>query len=507
MRLGTALSALIIVETSSPLLAAEHPPEGTAVEEKASESPALNDVVLEEGNVYLVVDGNRRPQPLTSKAVAILRHDGRLYVALGRQGAIIFDISQPGDVRQVEAVPPSASEISGFTLIDGEVWMREVTTAIVPIPPESRSGQGGPLKPSALHEIGFPAPADRGAAGREKESHSKPTEPGREVRILSLQPGGVTLNVGSRDGVRVGDQYSVLRSVSVRGARSEEFLGTELAAVVEVIAVNPDRCLAVLGRGDRVTLEGTVQPRHPDHRSSIVYPRHLIHLGEVSVTLRPILNVVDGIGFGALNNLSVGYWGKGFFVTVLTDPLGFAFTDDGNILLTTLALEAGFDSRPFSIGLGVGINSTSFKKNAFAITQVVRLGARDGLNLELRNSFNLRKKSVYDYGYGGEEEEDVLGFEWGGISGRFNIPLTSRTNLYFEGGGSPVAHFYSEVGLFAWIIGNGDAGSLGLSAAAGAAGFDIDKYYNEQTYEYESVEAMGPLVSLGLDYRFGFKKR
>ncbi len=500
MRIGTAISTIALIGALKPVLAEEIAPPEATIEDARSTPPSVTNVILENGEVILLVDGNRTPLPLSSAAVAILRQEDRLYVALGRHGAVIFDISQPGDVRQVEEVPPSAKEISGFSLVDGEVWMREVTTTIVPMPPASSPSLRDAPSSATLAKHGAPS-----SGGKEK-SPATPPKPGKEVRILSVQPGSVTLNLGARDGVRVGDQYSVLREVRVRGAKSEAFLGTELAAVVEVIAVNPNRCLAVLGRGDRVTPEGIVQSRHPDHRSSNIYPRHLTHLGEISVTLRPILNVVDGIGFGALNNLSASYWGKGFFVQLLTDPLGFAFTNDGNILLTTLALEGGFDSRSFAIGLGVGMNSTSFKKNAFAITQVVRLGARDGLNLELRNSFNLRMKQN-DNDYTGENEEEVLGFEWGGISGRFNIPLTSRTDLYFEGGGSPAAHFYSEVGLFAWIIGNGDAGSLGLSAAAGAAGFDVTSHYNETTYDYEGVEAVGPMISLGLDYRFGFKKR
>jgi hypothetical protein len=246
-----------------------------------------------------------------------------------------------------------------------------------------------------------------------------------------------------------------------------------------------------------------------------VFPRHLTDLAEISITLRPTLNVAGPLGFGAINDLSFTYWGNGLFAGIRLAPLGFAIADNGNALVMNLGAEAGYDARAFAIGLGVGFNAVTFRDNAFSISQNVRLGARDGLNLTVRNLFSLRNHSEYDYDT--QTTTESLGFEWGGLASRLNIPLSGRIALFFEGGGNE-DYFFGDMGVEAWVIGNGDAGSLSISAAAGGAGIMVDSYNDDFDYyyyngtagdeeEHISIETIGPMVSLGLNYRFGFNKR
>ncbi len=461
---------------------------------------------LEDGNVTVSRGTDRTALSLPAKAVAIFQHRDTLYVALGRQGAMVFDISSPKTVHAVQTISAGAEEVTGFALVDGGVWMRMVSTKIVPL-----AGPGN--APAASGNGASAGKQGEAVAADAAPAKKSPTPISRPISILKVENGQATLDVGSADGVQIGDQFSVFRSVTMRGAKQEAFAGTELAAVVEVIAVNEHRCLVSLWRGDRVTAADTVEQKTKDHHRSMVFPRHLTDLGQLSVTLRPILNVDGPIGFGALNNLSVSYWGKHYFVGLVLDPVAFAVTDGGNMGLMNGAVEAGFNSRAFAIGVGAGVHVARFNSPGFATTQTVRLGAKDGLNWEARNTFFLRRRTEYNWdNYSGRytpSEEEVLGFEWGGLSNQLNIPLGSRLTLFFGGGGSS-EWFYGEGGVHAWLRGNGDRGSIGLSAAAGAAGlfasnYDNNDYYYDNNDDEINISAIGPMIALSMDWRFGFR--
>ena len=64
-----------------------------------------------------------------------------------------------------------------------------------------------------------------------------------------------------------------------------------------------------------------------------------------------------------------------------------------------------------------------------------------------------------------------------------------------------MGYAFGEIGIFAWIAGKGDAGSWGLSAAAGGAGIWTKQRLND--WDTKQTTIAGPLVSLGLTHRFG----
>jgi hypothetical protein len=80
--------------------------------------------------------------------------------------------------------------------------------------------------------------------------------------------------------------------------------------------------------------------------------------------------------------------------------------------------------------------------------------------------------------------------------------------MFFGGGGSE-NYAFGEGGVHAWLIGNGDTGSLGLSVAAGGAGLMADNEGDnwDSSVDYVYLETIGPMMSLGLDYRLGFNRR
>ena len=80
-------------------------------------------------------------------------------------------------------------------------------------------------------------------------------------------------------------------------------------------------------------------------------------VAEIGGTLRPIANAGSPLGVGVLADLYGTYWGKGYFVNLMVQPLGLGWTEEGNVVSTAALVEGGYDSRAFSVGLGVGISA------------------------------------------------------------------------------------------------------------------------------------------------------
>jgi hypothetical protein len=362
-----------------------------------------------------------------------------------------------------------------------------------------------------------------------------PPDPERPIRILAVYTGEVKLDVGAQDGVQAGDRFAVFRQRTVETEGDEQFEGEELIAVIEVSAVAEQHAVAELWKGDRVSETDVVRPATGEESSSHVYPRRLSHLGEVSLVLRPLLAVGSTSGFGGLADLTVAYFTKRMFVDVRMQPLGFGWTEDGNIVSASFVAEGGYDGRAFALGLGVGasvvngdidemLENSSIAgasamedgetaepvdwkqrtRAAFTISQQVRLGARDGLHMTV---YNLLMYHRDDSGDG----QDDSGMIYAGTAGKVVVPLAARTFLFVEGGGGLMGYGFGDVGVFTWVRGAGDAGSVGISALAGGAGVwgvRSRKVPDGAGGEYEQTEEIsiaGPLVGVGLTYRFGFR--
>ena len=356
---------------------------------------------------------------------------------------------------------------------------------------------------------------------------------GRPIKILEIFPGEVRIDAGSDDGVIAGQRFAVFRRQVVETESDDAFEGETLVAVIEVIAVSRDSAIAELWKGDRVQMGDEVKPAHADNTSSKVFPRRLPHVGEIALVLRPLMAVGSTGGFGGLADVTAAYWWKHMFFDIRMQPLGFGWTEDGNIVSASFMAEGGYDSRAFAIGLGAGVSTVngdidemmqSFTgtamssedgdgtpdvvkwdqrtRAAFTISQQVRLGARDGLNVSVYN--------LLMYNNDDDGGEDESGFIYAGTTGKITVPLAARTFIFLEGGGGVMGYGFGDLGVFTWVRGNGDAGSIGISALAGGA---VVWGVREKTttpavgqpYSVtETVLIAGPMVGLGMTYRFGF---
>jgi hypothetical protein len=97
---------------------------------------------------------------------------------------------------------------------------------------------------------------------------------------------------------------------------------------------------------------------------------------------------------------------------------------------------------------------------AMAISQKIRLGALDGLHVEVMNAFFLSGEA----------------FQYGGTTARVQIPMAvvftvndvgAASWLVLRGGGSYAGHAFGEAGLRVLVRGDGDRGSLFFTPTVG----------------------------------------
>jgi hypothetical protein len=491
---------------------------------------------IEGGSVVAVRGADRRPIDLPAPAVALLERGDRLYVALGADGVAVLDLADPGFPAPAQRIPVAQGRVTGFVVVEGAVWMRIDSTAAVLV----EGGVPAGAETAAVVTPLVAGPASAGVGAAPAAAPAAPAAPqaigGEPIRILEVNrgKGEVKLGAGSARGVKAGDRFVVYRAVEMEKGEKGAFTAQTTIADLEAEAVGDEVTIANVWRGDRVALTDVARPAAEGHRPSRAYPRRLGRIGEASFVVRPLFNVGSEKGFGMLCDATAAWWGAHLFLDLRFQPLGFGWTDGGNVASSSILGEVGYDGRAFALGVGTGVGlvngdmgkvlvqrdvfeaagadgDESFEwkdrtRAAFALSQVVRLGARDGFNIVLYNL--LLHYNPPGSGDGGEEGE--AGFYYGGTSGRISIPIAARVDLFLGGGGGLAGYWLSEIGVFFWARGNGDAGSIGVSASGGAAG--VWGYLEAKQVEMgisatKRVDILGPMISLGLTGRFGGREK
>ena len=487
-----------------------------------------------EGGRLVGADGQPVPGlDLPGEVLAVHRSADLYYLALGEHGAAVVR-ELDGAFEVVKRFPISHGRVTGFMAGGDSLWMTvDAKTAVLL---EGGLDSAASESPTILLDGDLPEKGGAPAAPEAKQApqpvSSSTPRLDREIRVLARYPGAVKLDVGSADGVKAGDLLTAFRHVAAQRDEGERsFEGKEISAVLEIKSVSETESIARLCRGDRI-MDGdeiTLPAKGEKPRTSKVYPRHLEHAGEVTVTFRPLLSVGSDSGFGTLSDLAISYWGAGWFAGLTLQPMGIGGSDGEKVVTAAMTAEGGFDSRAFGIGLGVGFSATNGdmdsllgssvayadvessdgagtetdnpkwddrSKAAFTLAQVIRLGARDGLNFAVRNTLVFQEnKDVYD----GDEDP---GFVWGEATMRFTIPLAMRTDLFLEGGGGFIGFWYGAIGVHSWVLGNGEPGSVGLSASVGGAGIWAQQVSANKD-NLRDIYIGGPMIGLGLTYRFG----
>ncbi len=478
--------------------------------------------------------------PFAEKAGGCLVADGKLYLAAGMAGILVYAIDgqtavalgawNPGD-REVIRV-----EQSGNGLV--------AVTAKLEIVPLVVAGDGtvrqAGLASFLRGEVMVPTVAQPSAATAAAEVTATAgalTSAGASGHVVEVRSEVALLDIGSGQGVKVGDRYE-LRSQDLKlqyslATGKDEMLPTNtVTAVVAVSSVAEGKALVKLGRGDRTRVGDAAVPTGRDLTRDDWFPGYERNLNRIRARVAPFLGI---------DTLSAGMMTTALYDRTFNFPMrveagfsniGFVFGEDFAAPFHANVVPS-YDTDFFEVGLGVGyVYSSNDRRRGLSFLQKVRLGTVDGLNLTVHNSFVYQRSSYSSwFGYdesGGkpvtlgesctpyDDDEEYTGYEfnWEGIDATLSVPLTSRVTLITDWSFSNAGWFYGDIGIRTLVMGNGGHGTLIIPVTIGGVMVDdfVPSYKStycdadSKTYssyqEYDSKTYGGPVVSIGIDYRW-----
>jgi hypothetical protein len=229
-------------------------------------------------------------------------------------------------------------------------------------------------------------------------------------------------------------------------------------------------------------------------RSSLFAPRLQRGLTRVSGTLRPFL-VTPGLGFGMISDVSVDHYFR-FPLRAGVDiaPLALAVQRGDAGFVAHVRGHVAYAGDYIELGAAVGAQLQHFGASGLALAARLRLGALDGVNIQLENGYSLIR------GYYTGQAQLALDH----ITGEIDVPVTRRLTLRIDGGFGLDLWAYATVGLKHYLRGQGGRGTIILTAAAGAA-LVVDRFpcqYGDPAPCEGAAKGFGPTVAAGVDSRF-----
>ncbi len=441
--------------------------------------------------------GDKSVLMLKCQGRQLLQHSQRLYVACGAHGVVVISVEVPSMPRIVSRRAVEGVAM-GLFVQDGQVWVkiarleaRPISATVqgtVPVAPPPATQRPDPEEPGAMR---LPTPKTKPVKPTLKPPAARKRAPARTGRVIKVGLGEVLINLGSRDGLRRDDHIEMFKRYKVKMGGGERASREEVLAVGEVTVVSDTRARVRLGTNERVPKGAGARRSERRLTQSKVAPPRVGDTWEIKANLRPLIPL-ETLGFGMIFDASLSYRFKAPIVLrLLIEPLAFAATEKESPAAFSGHVMAGLDLTLFELGFGLGVATVNDERDvsaAFNITQGVRLGALDGLHLEVHNTL------LY---FDGE-------FHYGATQGTIQIPLASRWWLLFRGGGGIIGANFAESGLRIRLRGNGHHKSLFLTATIGW-GMVAKKYEVSNTstsyYNYNSEEYHGPTVGLGIEWR------
>lgn len=317
--------------------------------------------------------------------------------------------------------------------------------------------------------------------------------------------GTVIVDLGSQQGVKEGAHITFMNEHSVQLAGGDSGIVKHSTIAVGIVtAVSEQHAEVRLGINERVPVSSIARISTDRATHNKWLPPRIDDVWEIAFTLRPFL-ALDALGGGTLSDASIGYRSHDHWhVMAILEPLAGAASNKRNIAAVAGTVFAGFDTRFFEVGMGAGWSTlntdTSYTfhadgsttshdtKSGFALAQLARLGAEDGVHLMVRNQFILYRSA----------------FHYGGSVVQAQLPLWHSAWIFGRGGGGVAGYAYGEVGLRVLVRGNGDRNSWFLRASIGGAGVsrDIPTDCGPGDPCYTNRSYSGPMVGLGVETRF-----
>jgi hypothetical protein len=422
----------------------------------------------------------------------------RTLIACGQSGLWVVERAASGTYT-LAAVQDLGGDVVGLFVRDGRIWAEVAELKARPV--SRSSGNTGSFPTEAPAAPTAPAPSPQSTRTAHSAAPNVIIESAPKVhdrKVTEVGIGEVVVDIGVDDGLKQGDRIELAIDVT-------DTIGGQTAQDRRVLAVGIVRTVArgyarvALGMNERVPLGASARPVSRSTSESRMAPPRAAGLWELMLRLRPFV-ALEGLGGGVLMQASAGYrFESHFALAAEVHPFGFA-SGKGETNATSVPaaafVSALYDHDVFGVGLGIGmqtVHDTDFETpsgSGTLLTQRLRLGARDGLNLDLRNDVVLFH-SVFDFA---------------GFVGAAMIPVGQRAWLLFEGGGGSAGYAYGEIGLRSLLRGNGQQGSVFLSVTLGGQG--VFEYRTRMCVgtdfafqcEDDQVYA-GPMIGIGAEYR------
>jgi len=435
-----------------------------------------------EGTDLVVRDAGRESRvALGCAGGAFIRQGVRAYVACRPAGVVEVDLTDPASPRRA-ALLDAGGEVAGFFVVEGAVWAR-ITRV------EARPVDALAARPEVMAPLPMTATAAAGVPERQPSSASGSARVGG---VVSAGLGDVVVDLGSADGLSVGGHVELYRERRTRLDAGERALRLEPLAVGEISALSTRRARVRLGSGERASVGARARSTAAALTHSTMAPPRVEGIWEIHGGLRPFLSL-EYLSVGGLADAAVVYRGPGpWAIHAAASPTTFAIGQKP-VFNYNLMVTGAYDSRWFELGLGVG--AASYRDNddepadMFAFGQYARLGTRDGVHVEVQNTFLLGRDR----------------FLFGSTVGTLQIPVSPAAALVFRGGGGATGYAFGEAGLRIRVRGNGDHGTLYLTPTVGGVNVvggqgECDMTFGGFCYA-SRVEHGGPLVGLGVEYR------
>lgn len=424
------------------------------------------------------------------------RDGKKLYLACGAAGAweLALDDATPRFIRSYAF----AGDVVGFVAEpDGRLWVklqvleaRPLTAASAAAGAASSGGavvfpDSAPLAPPVTPPPAAAAPAPPAAAA--------PAPVRRKVgSVVRSLPGEVVISLGSADGLLRGDHIELALLQDKDSTALDSALSREPVAIGLVTNVSEREARVRLGLNEQVPVGATGTATRASTTASLSAPPRVSGTWDLELMARPFA-ALDELGGGALLSGSFGYRFKRLHLQAVLDPLAIADAQDrSSVAAFNATVIASYDSQYFEMGLGLGgqtVNDADFllpPGTGYSVSQLLRLGAQDGLNISARTSVVLFHSE----------------FQFGGMVARGQIPVTRGYWLLLQGGGGNIGYAFGEFGLRVLLGGNGLAGSKFLTVTAGGAGVFKSATCDQFFSCGETISYGGPMAGVGGEWRF-----
>ena len=465
---------------------------GAALACLAAASPGLAEGALPEG--FLESKVNERGQHCDRRGE--LQDAQRVLVACAAAGVWEIALEESGP-RLVRSYAFSGDAIGVFAEPDGRLWVKLQVLEARPLSLGTTPGAGS-FPDEALSQGEAPSRAMPLPTPPPPTSSKAPPSAsleGRVGRVLRVETGEVVISLGEADGLTRSDRIELAREVedSPDDDAGESGLSREVLAVGVVTHLSEHTARVRLGVNENVPVGALANPSHAQPTASLSAPPRAANLWSLALAARPFV-ALGQLGGGMLLSGSVGKrFTAPFHLQAVVDPVAFAVVESHQgTSAASAAVIASYDSRFFEMGLGFGaqtVNDTNFGVMAgsgLSVVQLIRLGAEDGLDLNVRTSVVLFHSQ----------------FEFGGMVASLQIPVSRGYWLLLAGGGGEVGYGYGEFGLRALLAGNGGVGSKFLVVTAGGAGVFQSGSCAPFAPCTSSLSYGGPMAGIGGEWRF-----